>query len=84
MIVCDHLAKINRLSSTELASFQKANKNLIDSSKQFTDNLCYSDYFREQLHKEKITHKNCKGTSHYSMKMIEQFQCKTCRTHIPI
>ena len=53
---------------------------LIDFSKQFPDEQSCRDYFREQRQKEGITCKNCKGTTHYWMKTIEQFQCKTCRT----
>jgi len=53
---------------------------LIDFSKQFPDEQSCRDYFREQRQKEGITCKNCKGTTHYWMKTIEQFQCKKCRT----
>lgn len=53
---------------------------LIDFFKQFPDEQSCKDYFREQRQKEGITCRNCKGTTHYWMKTIEQFQCKDCRT----
>jgi len=53
---------------------------LIDFFKQFPDEQSCKDHFREQRQKEGITCRNCKGTDHYWMKTIEQFQCKDCRT----
>jgi len=53
---------------------------LIDFFKQFPDEQSCKDYFREQRQNVGITCRNCKGTIHYWMKTIEQFQCKECRT----
>jgi hypothetical protein len=53
---------------------------LIDFFKQFPDEQSRKDYFREHRQKEGIKCRNCKGTTHYWMKTIEQFQCKACRT----
>lgn len=53
---------------------------LIDFFKQFPDEQSCRDYFREHRQKEGIKCRNCKGTTHYWMKTIEQFQCKACRT----
>jgi len=53
---------------------------LIDFIKQFPDEQSCKDHFREQRQKEGITCRKCKGTKHYWMQTIEQFQCKGCRT----
>ena len=38
------------------------------------------DAFREYRQRQGVICRNCKGTTHYWMKSIEQFQCKECRT----
>lgn len=53
---------------------------LIDFVNQFPDEQSCREYFREHHQKDGIVCRKCKGTSHYWMKSIGQFQCKTCRT----
>jgi len=56
------------------------NMKLIEFFKQFPNEQTCKDHFREQRQKEGITCRKCKGTKHYWMQTIEQFQCKECRT----
>ncbi len=71
---------VNRLRSTVAARIKSIIMKLLEYFKQFPDEQSCLDYFHEQLHNFAITCGLCKGTIHYWIKMIGQFQCKDCRT----
>lgn len=53
---------------------------LVDFITRFPDEQSCKDAFREYRQQIGVVCRNCKETSHYWMKSIEQFQCKACRT----
>ena len=53
---------------------------LTDFITKFPDEQSCQDFFRENRQKEGVICRKCKGTNHYWMKSISQFQCKVCRT----
>ena len=53
---------------------------LIEFFSQFPDEESCRVSFREYRMKVGVTCRKCKGTAHYWMQTIEQFQCTSCRT----